>query len=84
MNKLTIKNKYPLLSINDLFDQFRGVSLFSKIDLGSQYHQLKVKGSNVHKTVFRTHCGHYEFLVMPSSYVIRFDECSDCIHGSNE
>ncbi|GMI64629.1 hypothetical protein HRI_000132200 [Hibiscus trionum] len=65
LNKLTIKNKYPLPRINDLFDQFRGASVFSKIDLRSGYYQLKVKDVDVPKTAFRTRYGHYEFLVMP-------------------
>lgn len=65
LKKLSIKNNYPLLRINDMFDQFCGVSVFSKIDLCSRYHQLKVKEANVHKISFRTRDGHYEFLVMP-------------------
>jgi len=65
LNKLTIKNKYPLPRINDLFDQFREASVFSKIYLRSGYHQLRVKEANVHKMAFRTRYGHYEFLVMP-------------------
>ena len=65
LNKMTVKNKYPLLGIDDLFDQLKGESVFSKIDLRSRYHQLRIKGVDVHKTAFRTRYGHYEFLVIP-------------------
>ena len=65
INNVTVKNKYPLPRIEDFFDQLRGASVFSKIDLRSGYYQLRVKEVDVSKTAFRTRYGHYEFLVMP-------------------
>ena len=64
LNKVTIKNKYPLPRIDDLFDQLAGSRVFSRIDLRSCYHQLKVRAEDIPKTAFRTRYGHYEFLVM--------------------
>ena len=64
LNKLTIKNKYQLSRINDLFDQLKDDVYFSKIDFKIGYHQLKIKAEDIPKTAFRTCYGHYEFLVM--------------------
>ncbi|GJW35201.1 putative reverse transcriptase domain-containing protein [Tanacetum coccineum] len=65
LNKLTIKNRYPLPRIDDLFDQLLGSSVYSKIDLRSGYHQLRVRDEDIPKTAFRTRYEHYEFQVMP-------------------
>ena len=62
---MRVKNKYQLPRIDDLFNQLKGASVFTKIDLRSGYHQLRIKDTDVHKTTFRTRYGHYEFLVMP-------------------
>ena len=65
LNKVTVRNQYPLPRIDDLFDQLQGAKVFSKIDLRSGYHQLKIRREDVAKTTFKTRYGHYEFLVMP-------------------
>ena len=64
LNEVTIKNKYPLPMINDLFDQLEGASVFSKIDLRSGYHQLKIREKDIPKTAFTTRYGLYEYTVM--------------------
>ena len=64
LNEVTIKNKYPLPKIEDLFDQLNGARVFSKIDLRTGYHQLKVRESDIPKTTFTTRYGLYEYTVM--------------------
>jgi hypothetical protein len=65
LNKVMIKNRYPLSRIDDLFDQLQGSNFYSKIDLRSRYHQLRVRDEDISKITFRMRYGHYEFLVMP-------------------
>jgi hypothetical protein len=65
LNKVTVKNKYPLPRIDDLFDQLKDENIFSKIDLGSGYHQVRIKEEDISKSTFRTRYGHYEFTVVP-------------------
>lgn len=65
LNKIIIKNKYPLLRINALFDGLKGARVFSKINLGSGYYQLSIKSNNVAKSAYWKRYGQYEFLVMP-------------------
>jgi len=68
LNKVTVKNIYPLPRIDDLFDQLKGAKVFSKIDLRSGYYQMRIKGQDVLKTAFRTRYGHFEFLVLPFGF----------------
>ena len=65
LNKMTIKNWYPLPLIDDLFDQFHGSTILWKIDLRSGYHQVRMKDEDIFKTTFRTRYGHYEFVIIP-------------------
>ena len=65
LNRVTIKNLYPLPRIDDLFDQLRGARVYSKIDLRIGYHYLRVREVDIPKTAFKTRYGHFEFIVMP-------------------
>ena len=67
LNSVTMKNKYPLPCIDDLFDKLQGACMFSKIDLRSRYHQLRIRDEDVYKITFHSRYRHYEFLVMSFS-----------------
>ena len=70
---MTIKNQYPLPQIDDIFDQFYGETIFSKIYLRVGYHQVRIKDEDIFKTTFRTRYGHYEFVVMPFGLISTLD-----------
>ena len=80
LNRVTIKSQYPLPRIDDLFDQLRGARVYSKIDLHTSYHQLRVRDTDIPKTAFRTHYGHFEFMVMPFGLTNALAAFMDLMH----
>ena len=80
LNRVTIKNWYPLPRIDNLFDQLRGVRVYSKIDLRTGYHQLRVRDTDIPKAAFRTCYGHFKFTVMPFGYTNALATFMDLVH----
>ena len=80
LNRVTIKNRYPFSRIDDLFDQLRGAQVYSKIDLHTSYHQLRVREADIFKTTFRTLYGHFEFTVMPFGLTNALAAFMDLMH----
>ena len=80
MKGVTIKNQYPLPRIDDLFDQLRGARVYSKINLRTGYHQLRVREADIPKTAFRTRYGHFEFTVMPFGLTNSLATFMDLMH----
>ncbi|CAN4099617.1 unnamed protein product [Withania somnifera] len=80
LNKVAVKNKYPMLRIDDFFDQLQRAAVFSKIDLRSGYDRLRVRKEDMPKTVFRTRYGHYEFLVMSFGLTNALPTFMDLMH----
>ena len=80
LNRVMIQNQYPLSRIDDLFDQLREARVYSKIDLRTGYHQLKVRETDIPKTVFRMHYGHFEFMVMPFGLTNALAAFMDLMH----
>ena len=80
LNRVTIKNRYPLPRIDDLFDQLRGAQVYSKIDLHTSYHQLRVRETNIPKTAFKKCYGHFEFTVMPFGLTNAPEAFMDLMH----